>query len=352
MGAGVDSIVPVGIAGLGRAGWSIHALTIEAMTDKFRVVAVCDPDQGRQAEARDRFGCRAYSEFARMLQDDEVELVVVAAPTPVHMDYSIAAMEAGKHVLVEKPMADRLSYVDKMIEAANQTGQLLSVNQNYRNRPDFLKVREVIESGKLGRIILIRIAWHGFYRRWDWQTLTEFGGGQLNNYGAHVVDWASLLLGDAEPEIFCHVERTPLYSGDAESHVKIILQADNRPMIDIELTNACAYPQEEWLIMGTQGGLSGSRQKLCWKYFDPELLPPRPVSRQPTPDRSYNSEELPWREETCDFSADLGWGYEKVYLDLYASLRQGKPLAITSGSVRRQVATLEKCRELIRAQRH
>lgn len=348
MGTRVDGVVPVGIAGLGRAGWSIHALTLEAMQDKYRVVAVCDPDQERQAEAHDRFGCRAYSEFDRMLKDDGIELLVVAVPTHLHTDYSIEAMKAGKHVLLEKPMAAGLGDVDRMIEAANETGQLLTVNQNYRNRPDFLKVREVIESGKLGRIILIRIAWHGFYRRWDWQTLKELGGGQLNNYGAHVVDWALLLLGDGEPEVFCHIERTPLYSGDAESHVKIILQPDNGPMIDIELTNACAYPQEEWLIMGTQGGLSGSRQKLCWKYFDPELLPPRPISRQPTPDRSYNSEKLPWREENCDLSADPSWGYEKVYLDLYATLRRGEPLAITPQSIRRRVAILEKCRELSR----
>jgi hypothetical protein len=70
------------------------------------------------------------------------------------------------------------------------------------------------------------------------------------------------------------------------------------------------------------------------------------VSRQPTPDRSYNSEKLPWREETCDLGADPSWGYERVFLDLYASLRQGKPLAITPESVRRQVAMLERCRAL------
>ena len=341
-----DSIVPVAIAGLGRAGWSIHANTIEPLPDKYKIVAACDPDAERQRQMRERFSCRAYSEFAAMLKDDQIELVVVAVPSHLHADYSIQAMKAGKHVLVEKPMADSLGEADRMIEVAHETGQLLSVNQNYRNAPSFLKVREVIESGKLGRIILIRMAWHGFSRRWDWQTLKEFGGGQLNNAGSHAVDRALLLLGDAEPEVFCHMERTPLYAGDAESHVKIILRTDHGPMVDIELTSACAYPQAEWLVMGAQGGLTGSAQELRWKYLDPELLPPRPLSRQPTPDRSYNSEELPWQEEVCDLSADRNWGYEKVYLDLYATLRQGQPLAITPESVRRQIAILEKCRKL------
>ena len=243
-------------------------------------------------------------------------------------------------------MAASLEVADRMIAVAQETGRLLTVNQNYRNRPAFLRLCEVIESGKLGRILMIRMARHGFSRRWDWQTLKQYGGGELNNTGAHAVDAALLLLGDVDPEVYCSMERTPLYSGDAESHVKIILRADGRPMIDIELTSACAFPQQEWLVMGTQGGLEGNSRMLRWRYFDPERLPPRPVSREPTVDRSYNREDLPWQEETCDLAASQDQGRAKVYRDLYATLRQGAPLAITPQSVRRQIAVLERCREL------
>jgi predicted dehydrogenase len=232
-----------------------------------------------------------------------------------------------------------------MIQTAEESGRILTVNQNYRYTPDFVTIQEVIASGKLGRIILIRMAWHSFSRRWDWQTIKETGGGQLNNAGAHAVDRALLLLGDAEPEVFCHSECTPLYAGDAESHVKIVLCTDDGPMIDIELTSTCAYPQEEWLIMGTQGGLSGSASCLRWRYFDPDQLPVRVACRESTPSRTYNKEELPWREVACDLSADPGAGHRKVYLKLYSTLRGGKPLAITAQSVRRQIAVLEECRE-------
>ncbi len=339
-----SGIVRVGVAGLGCSGWGIHARAIEPLGDRFRIVAVSDPDTGRQQEARERFGCRAYGEFDGLVSDGEVELLVVASPSHLHADHAISAMRAGKHVLVEKPMAESLADVDRMIAAAHEAGRLLTVNQNYRNMPGFLKVCEVIDSGKLGRIVQIRIAWHGFSRRWDWQTLREFGGGQLNNAGAHVVDRALLLLGDMDPEVFCRMEQTPLYSGDAESHVKIILQAKGRPLIDIELTSACAYGQNEWLVMGTQGGLTGTASSLSWKYYDPQAAPPRPVSRVPTPDRSYNHEELPWQEETWKLAGDGDYGYRKVWLDLYAALRQGQPLAITAESVRRQIAVLDKCR--------
>ena len=339
-------IIRVGIAGLGRAGWSIHAQYLASLGDKFRIVAVSDPDAGRQREAQERFGCRTYSDFADLVQDREIEIMVVASPSHLHAEQSIAAMKAGMHVLVEKPMANSLADVDRMIAVAAQTDRLLTVNHNYRNMPAFLKLREVFESGRLGRIVLIRNAWHGFYRRWDWQTLREYGGGVLNNYGSHAVDRALQLLGDTEPQVFCHMERTPLYAGDAESHVKIILQAKDWPMIDIELTNVCCYPQDEWLVMGTQGGLRGSMRQLRWKYFDPQTLPERPLSRVPTPDRSYNNEELPWQEEVWEAPDEDAWGYRRVWLDIHASLRQGAPLAITPDSVRRAIVVLEQCRQL------
>ena len=135
--------------------------------------------------------------------------------------------------------------------------------------------------------------------------------------------------------------------GDAEDHVKVILRAPGAPLIDMEFSNACAYPQEIWLVMGTQGGLAGSHAQLRWKSIDPDVLPARQLSREPTPDRSYNREELPWVEETCDLSKEgHRTNNRRLYHRLYATLREGAPLAITPGSIRRQIAVLEACRQL------
>ena len=343
----VNEPVRVGIAGLGRSGWGMHANTLNALNSKYKVAAVADPLEERLQEAKDRFGCQTYMAVSDMVKDDTVELVVVAMPSHLHADIAIEAMRAGKHVIVEKPFADNLDGSDRMIAVAKETGQLLTGSQDLRFEADFLKIREVIESGKLGRIIQIRIAWHWFRRRWDWQTLKQFGGGSLNNDGSHVVDQALLLFGDAEPEVFCHMERTPLTFGDAEDHVKIILRAPGAPLIDMEFSNAVAYPQDKWLIMGTLGGLKGSDGSYRWKYIDPDLLPAREVSDRPTADRSYNREELPWAEESCTFTNE-GWlsKNERLYNSLYATLREDAPLAVTPTSIRRQLAVLERCREL------
>lgn len=338
----IENLVRVGIAGLGRSGWSIHAGLLEPLKNKYRIVAICDPNQSRQKEAIDRFRCRAYRELNKLLKDPQVELVIVATPSYLHAIHSVQALKAGKDVVCEKPMALKLSDADRMIEVAKKTGHILTIFQNRRYSPDFVKVREVITSGKLGRIVMIRMVEHGFSRRWDWQTLKEFGGGTLNNNGPHFIDQALQLFGEAEPKIFCHLERT-LTCGDAEDHMKIILQGRGAPMIDLEITSACAYPQESWLIMGTQGGLTGSSNRLRWKYFDPHDLPLRTVEREPVPDRSYNAEDIPWKEETWDLSRDSGPGQTGFYLDLYNILRKGVPLTITPESVRRQIAVIEEC---------
>jgi scyllo-inositol 2-dehydrogenase (NADP+) len=337
--------IKVGIAGQGRSGWSIHANALDGLREQFTIVAVCDPIAARQEEARERFGCRTYAAYADLLADDEVELAVVATLSYLHADHTIAALRAGKHVLVEKPMGLSLAEVDAMIAAAEASGQILTVHQNYRYAADFLKIKEVIASGVLGRVIQISMTVHQFSRRWDWQTLKEYGGGILNNHGTHVIDWALLLIDDPEPEVFCRMEATPLYAGDADSHVKLTLRPESGPVVDIELTHACAFPQARWLVMGTQGSLVSDRSTVRWKYFDPAEVPPLVLDTRPTPDRSYNWEELPWHEESCELAHDFGGNTRQLYGDLYAAVREGAPLTITPESVRRQIAILDKCRE-------
>jgi predicted dehydrogenase len=337
--------IKVGIAGLGRSGWGIHANALSYLPELFTVVAVCDPDVSRQQEATDRFGCRAYADYAELVADAEIELMVVATPSHLHAGDTIAALRAGKDVIVEKPMGRNLAEVDAMIAAAKETGQILTVNQNYRYAADFRKIKEVIDSGVLGQIVEVRFAIHQFKRRWDWQTLKKYGGGILNNHGAHVVDWALLMIDDPEPELFCHMETTPLCTGDADNHVKVVLKPKRGPLIDIELTHACAYPQDHCLVMGTQGGLSSSRNLIRWKYFDPAAVPPLVLDEKPTPDRSYNNEELPWQEECFEPVHDFSVEAQQLHRDLYATIREGAPLAITPESVRQQIAIFERCRE-------
>jgi predicted dehydrogenase len=341
----MEDKVRVGIAGLGRSGWNIHSKILEKLPEKYRIVAVVDPIEERRKEAVEKFGCRAYEDFDSLIKDEEVELVVVATPSYLHAPCTIKALEAGKNVVCEKPMATNLTEADEMIRVAKKTKKILTIFQNSLFAPAYLKVKEVIQSGKLGRIVLIKIYSHSFGRRWDWQTLKKFGGGELRNNGVHLIVQALQLMGNKEPEVFCDLQRT-LTLGDAEDHVKIVLKAKDAPLVDIEFTRACAYPQDPWLVMGTQGGLVGNSSSLKWKYFDARLLPPRKVETEPTPDRSYNVEEIPWKEESWTTKEDTFLTSGILFYDaLYGSLRNGAPPPVDPELSRKVMQIVEKCFE-------
>lgn len=337
--------IRVGIAGLGRSGWNIHATCIRKMPERFVVAAVTDPGADRRAEAQRELGATPYDDFDGLIGDPRVDVVVVASPNRMHADQACAAMRAGKHVVCEKPMGLTRDEADRMIRVSEETGRVLAPFQNRRYEPHFLKVKELIDSGRLGRILQIRITWNQFTRRWDWQTLRSCGGGSLNNHCAHLLDHALQLFGESEPRVFADLKRS-LTLGDAEDHVKLILHGPDAPTIDVESFSSCAYPGERWEVVGTHGGLRGTTEALRWKWVDWSQMPDRQVDDGPVLDRKYQSEEYDWQEETWQTPADAVSPYVQFYHGLEQTLRHGEPLFITPQSVARQIAVLETCHAL------
>jgi predicted dehydrogenase len=342
--------IRVAIAGQGRSGWGIHARTIRELPEKFRVVAVADPIESRLEEAEGALGCQGYATFDELLKHDEAELVVVSVPNRLHAEYSQRALAAGKHVLCEKPFALTAADADATIAAAQKAGKRVIPFQNRRYEPVFRKVREIVESGVLGELLLVRLAAHSFGRRWDWQTLLEFGGGQLANNGPHALDQAMHFLGEGEVQLFADL-RNGLSSGDAEDHAKVTMKGQNGPTVDVEVSTVAALAQPRWTIMGTAGALSGGGSELKWRWVDWKGMPPRPVDTNPTPDRSYNREKVEWQEESWQEPKDAVPENRAFYEDLYRTLREGATQAIDPQTARRYVAVLEQARATYRPQR-
>src|SRR5437016_3722835 len=182
------------VVGLGRAGWDIHISQLRGRGDA-KVVAVVDPIAERRDQAAAEFGCKTFDSLGKMLRQSDPEVVVIATPSAQHAADTRKCFKAGKHVAVEKPMAVTLAEAQKMIAAANGAGVKLFVHHNYRFFPEFTHMKEVIDSGLLGRVFHIRNYISNFARRNDWQTLTKNGGGLLNNWGAHFVDQILQLIG-------------------------------------------------------------------------------------------------------------------------------------------------------------
>jgi scyllo-inositol 2-dehydrogenase (NADP+) len=348
----MTAAIRVGVAGLGRAGWGLHIAALTQLPDMYVVSAVADPSEGRRQEAAARLRCRLFEDFESLAADDGTDLIVIATRSNLHAAQARAALARGKHVLVEKPFATSLEDAEAVISAARAAQRLALASQNLRYTADFIKVRQVVAAGVLGDLIQVSVRRHAFRRRWDWQALRKYGGGIISNDGSHVVDQILTLLGEhlgaREPAVFCSSPRLPLTIGDAEEHAKIILTAPGWPLADIELSSRCAFPQEQWLVYGTCGTLTGGPQGLRWRYIDPLLLPPREAAGRSGAERAYSTEELPWTEEESSFPQETyGTSHVRLYRDIHRALAGGQPAGVDARTVRQQIAILDECRRAV-----
>ncbi|HEU4896235.1 MAG TPA: Gfo/Idh/MocA family oxidoreductase [Actinomycetota bacterium] len=144
---------------------------------------------------------RVTTDWRALAADAEVDAVVIATPNALHAPQAIAFLEAGKHVLVEKPMAPTVAEADAMVAAARGSGAFLMVAHCWRFHPDVQALRARVEAGDLGEIVKTR--GYGVHARWGpsgWFTDPALaGGGALLDMGVHAIDTARYLLGDPEP---------------------------------------------------------------------------------------------------------------------------------------------------------
>lgn len=335
--------VRYGVVGLGRAGWGIHVHELRPRADA-KIVAVADPVAERREQAAAEFGCRTYPNLAKLLKQDDVEVVVIATPSVTHASDTKKAFAAGKHVIVEKPMAMSLAEADGMIAAAQGAGKKLFVHQNYRFRPEFVHLKEVVDSGILGRIFHIRSTLLSFVRRNDWQTLAKNGGGVLNNTGPHFVDQILQLTGGRVTQVMGDLQQVAS-SGDVEDHVKAFLRCDNGCTADMEISTAqnVTPAPPKWTLCGTNGTLISDGNESTIRWFDRAQVQPLPVVDGPAHDRKYgNADKLPWQEKTVPAE---GLDKTAFYDDVFGVIRRAEPMRITPESVREVIRVIAMIRK-------
>lgn len=172
-----------------------------AASDEVEVVAVGSRDLERARAFADRHGIgRAYGSYEELLADAEVEAVYNPLPNTMHVDWSIKALEAGKHVLCEKPMDRDPAAVERAFDVADRTGMLLTEAFMWRHNPQTRKVVELLAEGVVGELRLVRSAFS--YAKFDADNIrlrTDVQGGGLMDVGCYCVSGSRTLVG-AEPE--------------------------------------------------------------------------------------------------------------------------------------------------------
>ena len=251
--------VRLGVVGLGWIAQVVH-LPMLCKLNEAEVVAICDRDKSRGRLVAEKFGITSlYSDVTQMLENEKLDAVIIATSTDSHKEVTLAALKAGKDVLVEKPIARKYDEALAMAEAVKVHKRKLMVGMNHRFRPDAMILKSFLEGKELGKVFYTKAGW---LRRKSndsaWLTQKEkSGGGVFIDLGIVMLDMALWMMGFPEVK---RVTATDFHhtTKDVEdtSCVNIILR--NGSLINIEVSWSMHVDDDQYYchVFGTEGTAS------------------------------------------------------------------------------------------------
>lgn len=205
----MDKKVRVGIIGCGGIANGKHLPSIKKLAEKgwLEIVAFCDLIEERAEKAAKEYGApdaKVYTDYKELLKDESIESIHVCTPNRSHSFITVDALHAGKNVICEKPMAINSAEAKKMVDAAKETGKILTIGYQTRQRADARYLKSVCESGELGEIYYAKA--HAVRRRAvpTWGVfLNEYeqGGGPLIDIGTHALDLTLWMMDNYKPKM-------------------------------------------------------------------------------------------------------------------------------------------------------
>ena len=291
------------------------------MNDTGRMVtlAACDIDPARTAEARQDFpDIATYDDIDKMLAESDAELVVIITPHNTHAELGLKVLNAGRHVVLEKPMCITADEATAMIEAAKKAEVTLTTFHNRRHDGDFMAIKEAIEKGLIGEVFHIEAAsgGYGHPRHW-WRSDKKISGGCMYDWGAHFVDWILNLIPEKIENVTGFFHKRVWHDVTNEDHTQAIIRFKNGAMADLQISNIARIKKPRWRILGTKGAIldqGAGSFKLATEV-----------------DGVAVEGEVKYKEST----------WPEYYQNLAAHLLDGAPLEVTPESARRVIAVIE-----------
>ena len=248
---GLDHAPRVVVVGYGRWGRYCHCYLIRT-TPGLTLHGIVSADAAKREAVAAEQHCRTYATLDEALQDDAVDLVVLATPNSAHAAQAVAALDAGKHVLTDKVMCLDLAQCDRMIAAAQRHDRLLTVFQNRRLDGDFLTIQKLMQAGELGDVRWAELAWQGFGIWGGWRGQAAMGGGKIYDLGAHLLDQVLLLFPEAVTGVYCRTHHD-LPERDIESEGFIVITFASGRTAVVDLSSLAAVQKPHFYIRGTLG---------------------------------------------------------------------------------------------------
>ena len=265
----------IGYAVLGLGIGKAHAEAV-AKSENATLVALCDRDEALLQKMGALYpDAKLYTDAEALFADPQVEIVSVCLPSAMHADYAVRAMEAGKHVLVEKPVDITCERAMRIEEARLRTGKRCGVVLQNRFNLNMYPIREAIDSGRMGQLFLgtFAVKWfreQRYYDRGGWRgTWAMDGGGSLINQASHTVDLMQWLMGDVTS--VTSTMTIANHSIETEDVTASTLRFKNGAMATF-VSTTCAYPgvSTEICLYGTAGSIEADADRLkLWKMSEP-----------------------------------------------------------------------------------
>lgn len=351
--------IKTGLAAYGMSGQVFHAPFIST-NPHFELTAITERSKhlagARYPEARI---LRTYDE---LLEAEDVELIIVNTPDSTHYDYARRALEAGKHVVVEKPFTTTVGEGEELITLAAARGLTLSVYQNRRWDSDFLTVCEIIRQERLGRLVEFESTfprYRNFIKPDTWKETGTQGGGLTYNLGAHLIDQAVQLFGIPEA-VFADID-TLRAGGRVDDYFVIhLLRPEKAPEIKITLKSSYLMCEAEprFVLHGTEGSFVKYGLDRQEADLTAGLLPTTPHWGEE--DESIwgllhtEKEGIATREKYRSLPGD----YNAFYENIYQHIRHREPLLTDARGVLDVIRLIEAAwessrnREVIQINKH
>lgn len=274
------------VVGYGFAGRSFHSYLISLVPGmEVRGVVARDPEK-RQRVAAELPSARVYSSVEEAVADEGVDLVVVATPHDTHAPVAVEALRAGKHVVVDKPIALSLAEAQGMYEAARRAGRELFVFHNRRWDSDFLTLRKLIDDGALGpreSVRWVEMAWNRWGTWKSWRASNARGGGRLRDLGAHLLDQLLLLNTSTVASVYAR-GHFDFEDSDTPSHCQVTLSFADGGTGVADVTSMTRYEKPRMLALGREGtfvkfGVDPQEDAMKRGAIDEAVTPPEQWGR-------------------------------------------------------------------------
>ena len=334
--------INTGLIGFGMAGRVFHAPLIAAV-EGMKLHSIRETREENIKIANSRYpDAKIVKNTEDILKDPLVDLVVVATPNKHHFSLASAALNAGKHVVVEKPFTVTSKEADELIHLAEKNQKILSVYQNRRWDADFLTVKKVLQEGKLGRLVEFESHFDRFrnsIRPDTWKDEGDLGTGLLYDLGSHLIDQAQVLFGLPNAvTAFIYTQRD---NGAIPDNFELIM---HYPKLKITIKGGMLVkePLPKYILLGTEGsfikyGLDVQEADLnehIKKLSDPEW------GAEPEQQWGILNTGIGGTESRGKVPSEKG-KYLAFYENIYSAIADGKPLEVTPQQARSTIRIIE-----------